>query len=156
MWFKRGGVREGIPILFHQDSHHFLNHHQEMWLSFERRLLTSLWIVLVAQNRKKSVMSSEAGHSMRFYRELRAYRQLLKPEGLSTNFCSSKMNVGRVFKSELPDGQELLTLVRVLPPQCCKWSMKSYPIKPHFSNPCWHKVKNFKPMPQIAAVWLLL
>lgn len=33
--------------------------------------------------------------------------------------CAGKAYVGRVFIQELPVGQELLTIVSILPPRCC-------------------------------------
>lgn len=73
---------------------------------------------------------------MCFYGKLVAYRQLLKSESLTADLCAGKAYTGPVFIQELPVGQELLTLVGVLTPRCCKVSIKVYQSKSHFNNPC--------------------
>lgn len=149
MWVKRGDVRKSISVFFlpPQGSHIYVNHYNEKLVSFQRDWLKSLWLILVAQARKRSVMSSEAHCWMCFYGKLRAYRQLLKSESLTADLCAGKANVGCVFTQELPVRQELLTLVSILPLRCYKVSIKVYQSKAHFGNPCGCTVKNFKAMP---------
>lgn len=47
-----------------------------------------------------------------------------KPESQTADLCAGKAHAGRVFVQEPPVGQELLTLVSILPPRCCKVSIK--------------------------------
>lgn len=80
----------------------------------------------MARARKRSAMSSEAGHYMCFYEKLGAYRQLLKSESLTADLFAGEAYVGHVFIQELPVGQEFFALVSVLPHRCYKVSIKVY------------------------------
>lgn len=91
---EEGRCKEKYFYLF-PASHIYVNHYNEKLVSFQRDCLKPLWLVLVAQARKRSVMSSEAHCWMCFYGKLPAYRQCLKSESLTADLCAGKAYVCR-------------------------------------------------------------
>lgn len=75
------------------------------------------------QEEECSVLS---GRSLCFSGKLGAYKQLSKSESLTAGFCAGKACTGHVLIQEPPVGQELLTLVNILPHRCSKVSIKVY------------------------------